>query len=98
MASLWTPADWAERLAELQALDFDAKQAPLRRDVRSLGTLLGQVLREQGGEELFHAVENLRRVAIARREAEAAGDFKAAELALEEAQALTHKAASDPQR
>ena len=98
MPSLWTPADWAERLAELQAKDFDAKQAPLRRDIRSLGALLGQVLREQGGDELFDAVENLRRVAIARREAEAAGDFKAAEKFLEEAQALTHKVASDPHR
>jgi len=98
MPSLWTPADWAERLAELQAKDFDAKQAPLRRDIRSLGALLGQVLREQGGEELFDAVENLRRVAIARREAEAAGDFKAAETFLEEAQALTHAVASDPHR
>src|SRR5262249_27725154 len=41
---------------------------PLRRDVRSLGQLLGEILREQGGPELLEAVEDLRLRAIARRE------------------------------
>ena len=45
MPSLWTPESWPERLAELEARSGDAKQAPLRRDIRSLGSLLGQVLR-----------------------------------------------------
>ena len=71
MPSLWTPSDWPARLAELEARTGEEKQAPLRRDIRSLGTLLGQVLREQAGEDLFDTVESLRRVAIARREAEA---------------------------
>jgi phosphoenolpyruvate carboxylase len=96
MPSLWTPERWTDRLAELEALDFDSKQAPLRRDVRSLGALLGQVLREQAGDELFEKVEALRRASIARREAELAGDFDAANARLEEARALTRAAAEDP--
>ncbi len=71
MASLWSPTDWPQRLAELQAPTGDLKEAPLRRDVRSLGVLLGEVLREQAGLPLYEAVEDLRRTAIARREADA---------------------------
>jgi phosphoenolpyruvate carboxylase len=70
MPSLWSPTDWPQRLAELQAPTGELKEAPLRRDVRSLGTLLGEVLREQAGEALYGAVEALRRTAITRREAE----------------------------
>ncbi len=70
MPSLWMPASWTERLAELEARSPELKTAPLRRDVRSLGTLLGEVLREQAGDGLFDAVEDLRRTAIARREAD----------------------------
>ena len=40
---------------------------PLRRDVRLLGELLGQVLREYGGDELLADVERLRRAVIAAR-------------------------------
>ncbi|MDQ1465264.1 MAG: phosphoenolpyruvate carboxylase, partial [Actinomycetota bacterium] len=40
---------------------------PLRRDVRLLGELLGQVLREYGGDELLADVEQLRRAVIAAR-------------------------------
>src|SRR5437899_11478430 len=71
MPSLWTPTDWPQRLAELQAPTGELKEAPLRRDVRSLGMLLGEVLREQAGDALYDAVEALRRTAIARREAAA---------------------------
>ncbi|MGP8260482.1 MAG: phosphoenolpyruvate carboxylase [Acidobacteriaceae bacterium] len=71
MPSLWSPTDWQQRLAELQAPTGDLKEAPLRRDVRSLGVLLGEVLREQAGLPLYQAVEDLRRTAIARREADA---------------------------
>jgi phosphoenolpyruvate carboxylase len=70
MPSLWTPTDWPQRLAELQSSIGELKEAPLRRDVRSLGMLLGEVLREQAGDALYDAVEALRRTAIARREAE----------------------------
>jgi phosphoenolpyruvate carboxylase len=40
---------------------------PLRHEVRLLGELLGQVLREYGGEELLADVERLRRAVIAAR-------------------------------
>jgi phosphoenolpyruvate carboxylase len=53
MALLWNPDNWSQRLAELEAQSGELKEAPLRRDVRSLGTLLGEVLREQAGDELF---------------------------------------------
>lgn len=79
MASLWEPDSWAERLAELEASNGDLKEAPLRRDVRSLGTLLGNVLREQAGDSLFEAVEALRQGAIRRREAQAQGSAKEAD-------------------
>jgi phosphoenolpyruvate carboxylase len=95
MPSLWTPDSWTDRLAELEARSGEAKQAPLRRDIRSLGALLGEVLREQAGDGLFEAVESLRRTAIARREAEAAEDAASARRLLEEAQALTHTATTD---
>ncbi len=78
MALLWKPESWSQRLAELQAESGELKEAPLRRDVRSLGTLLGEVIREQGGEELFAQVEELRQGTIRRREAEAQGNVGAA--------------------
>ncbi|HEY4379737.1 MAG TPA: phosphoenolpyruvate carboxylase [Acidobacteriaceae bacterium] len=68
MPSLWTPPNWPQRLAELQAPTGELKEAPLRRDVRSLGMLLGEVLREQAGQPVFEAVEELRQTAIAYRE------------------------------
>ena len=74
MSLLWNPESWSQRLAELEARTGDLKEAPLRRDVRSLGTLLGEVLREQAGEELFANVETLRQGTIRRRDAEARGD------------------------
>ena len=96
MPSLWTPPSWPDRLAELEARTGEAKEAPLRRDIRSLGALLGQVLREQAGDGLFDAVEGLRRTAIARREAETAHNVETAHRNLERAQAFTHEAAADP--
>jgi phosphoenolpyruvate carboxylase len=69
---LWRAADQAERLAELSAKTSDPnKEVPLRRDVRSLGVLLGRVLTEQAGPELFDTVERLRRLMIQHREQEA---------------------------
>jgi len=69
MPSLWLPSSWPERLDELLASTGDLKSAPLRRDVRSLGMLLGQVLREQALPGVYEAVEALRQGSIARREA-----------------------------
>ncbi|HLZ40639.1 MAG TPA: phosphoenolpyruvate carboxylase [Candidatus Sulfotelmatobacter sp.] len=67
---LWKADDQQARLAELTAgSDEPAKDNPLRRDVRSLGAILGQVLVEQAGQELFDSVEGLRRLLIEHREA-----------------------------
>ena len=68
-ASLWGVEDQSSRLAELTADTTDpAKELPLRRDVRSLGMLLGRVLVEQEGAAFFEAVERLRRLLIQHRE------------------------------
>src|SRR5215470_9804169 len=64
MALLWKPESWSQRLAELEARTGDLKEAPLRRDVRSLGMLLGEVLREQAGDALYEKVEELRQSTI----------------------------------
>jgi phosphoenolpyruvate carboxylase len=45
-------------------------EVPLREDVRMLGGMLGDVLREQGGDRLFEGVEAARRAAIRRRRRE----------------------------
>jgi phosphoenolpyruvate carboxylase len=66
---LWKADDQQARLAEVIATsDEPAKDHPLRRDVRSLGAILGQVLVEQSGQDLFDSVEELRRLMIEHRE------------------------------
>src|SRR5258708_24963354 len=52
--------------------DADRQQvpAPMRRDVRLLGDLLGEVLLESGGQGLLADVERLRRAVIAARRAD----------------------------
>ncbi len=90
MAALWQTENWSERLAELEAREPEIKEAPLRRDVRSLGTLLGEVLREQVGDDLFDQVETLRRLANERRQAEAEGNTAEAASALQQALLLVH--------
>jgi phosphoenolpyruvate carboxylase len=54
---------------------FAEKDKALRDDVRRLGTLVGELVEEQGGEALFDLVEAARRAAIAHRE----GDTHATE-------------------
>jgi phosphoenolpyruvate carboxylase len=90
MALLWSPESWPQRLAELEAQTGELKEAPLRRDVRSLGMLLGEVLREQAGEELFDQVEALRQGTIRRRDAEAHGHSEEAALQAAAALELVH--------
>ena len=66
---LWAPENQSDRLGELTAgTGDDSKTLPLRRDVRSLGALLGRVLIDQVGRELFDLVEQLRRLLIQHRE------------------------------
>src|SRR2546426_1211772 len=65
---LWKVNDQSARLAELVSHAGDLKEVPLRRDVRTLGRLLGEVLKEQAGSEFFTAVEELRVLLIEHRE------------------------------
>ncbi len=51
-----------------RGIRFEAKDEPLRADVRRLGELVGEMLAEQGGDELYERVEAVRRAAIRRRE------------------------------
>ncbi len=51
-----------------QDIQFADKEQALRDDVRTLGTMVGELIREQGGEELFDFVETARLRAIRRRE------------------------------
>ncbi|MGA9127541.1 MAG: phosphoenolpyruvate carboxylase [Terracidiphilus sp.] len=90
MAFLWSSESWARRLAELEAQSGELKEAPLRRDVRSLGILLGEVLREQAGEELFAQVEALRQGTIRRRDEEARGQIEEAARHAAEALEVVH--------
>src|SRR5215469_16746170 len=90
MALLWNPESWSQRLAELEAQSGELKEAPLRRDVRSLGMLLGEVLREQAGSDFFEHVEALRQGTIRRRDAEARGKDDEAELHGKKALELVH--------
>jgi phosphoenolpyruvate carboxylase len=55
-------------------IQFPAKHSALRDDVHVLGALIGDVLKEQGGDTLFDLVEKDRRLSIRRR----AGDKEAA--------------------
>ena len=47
---------------------FEDKDQALRKDVRTLGKMVGDLIREQGGETLFDFVENARLRSIRRRE------------------------------
>jgi phosphoenolpyruvate carboxylase len=89
-APLWKPENWSARLAELEARTGEIKEAPLRRDVRSLGMLLGEVIREQAGEKLYQQEETLRQLAIHRREADATGKHAEAHELLDEALSNVH--------
>jgi phosphoenolpyruvate carboxylase len=56
-----------------QSIQFPVKDAALREDVHALGGLIGETLRDQGGEDFFELVEGDRLAAIQRRAGEAAG-------------------------
>jgi phosphoenolpyruvate carboxylase len=51
---------------------FAEKDRALREDVHRLGELVGELVREQGGEALFDLVETARKLAIAHREGDQA--------------------------
>ena len=51
-------------------ISFTAKDAALREDIHTLGALVGEVLRDQGGDAFFEEVEGDRQVAIRRRDSD----------------------------
>ena len=51
-----------------QDITFEDKDQALRDDVRTLGAMVGDLIREQSGDELYEFVENARLRAIRRRE------------------------------
>ena len=65
---LWQVRDQQQHLRELIATDAELKEAPLRRDVRNLGRILGEVIKEQAGLDVFASVERLRNLSIEQRE------------------------------
>src|SRR5512138_1873427 len=67
MELFWSTDDQVARLEELTSRDPLLREAPLRRDVRSLGKLLGTVILEQAGEQALAAEEELRHLAIRHR-------------------------------
>ncbi|MEO1204432.1 MAG: phosphoenolpyruvate carboxylase, partial [Pseudomonadota bacterium] len=55
---------------------FSDKDRALRKDVRRLGAMIGALLKEQGGEELFERVERARRLSIRRRDGDTDADLE----------------------
>ncbi len=62
-----TPAADTARRAEPKGIGSAGARDPLAREVKLVGALLGQVIVEQEGDELFELVEQLRRAAIRHR-------------------------------
>ena len=57
------------RIAPIQSVpppaqDDSDKDRPLREDIRLLGRILGDTVREQEGEEVFELVEQIRKASI----------------------------------
>ena len=61
-------------MSDRQKIKFPAKDSALRDDVHTLGSLVGEILRDQGGDRLLEVVEGDRVASIRRRE----GDPQAA--------------------
>src|SRR3954453_15986737 len=85
---LWEAEDQRARLSELTARAGEEKAAPLKRDVRSLGRLLGEGLKEQAGVTGFDAEEALRDLTTRQRKAARDGDGAAQEALMAEAEVL----------
>ncbi|MBP0599576.1 phosphoenolpyruvate carboxylase [Herbaspirillum sp. LeCh32-8] len=69
--SVSRPAD-AKGAAAGKAVRGADKDAPLKEDIRLLGRLLGEVVREQEGDDVFNVVETIRQTAVQfRRESDA---------------------------
>ncbi len=67
-------ADWIEPVARPQARN--GKDQPLIDDIRLLGRLLGDVIREQEGQAVFDLIEQIRQLSVSfRRHADPAADL-----------------------
>jgi len=74
-----------------QSIQFPVKDAALRKDVHALGGLIGETLRDQGGEEFFKLVEGDRLAALLRRD----GDLEGAAELQERTQGRSPSEATD---
>jgi phosphoenolpyruvate carboxylase len=74
-----------------QDITFEDKDQALRDDVRTLGRLVGELLTEQGGEELFEFVEAARLRSIRRREGNEKEDERLVDLVGHLDLALAHE-------
>src|SRR6056297_2988432 len=66
-ANMLLPFQWSEFPMKREEIDFPVEHDPLRDDVGELGSMVGDLLREQCGERLFMRVETARAAAIDRR-------------------------------
>ena len=71
-----------------QKIHFQVKEEALREDVHALGVLIGETLRDQGGEEYFQMVEADRLAAVRRREQGASNDVALQSLTRDRSPAL----------
>lgn len=62
----------AQPAEKRQDIEFANKDKALRHDVHILGEMIGELLKEQGGDALYDVVEAARRTAIDRREGDPA--------------------------
>ena len=69
-----------EKTLRRQDITFEDKDQSLRDDVRTLGAMVGELICEQNGQELFDLVEAARLRAIRRREGNEHPDEKLAQL------------------
>lgn len=69
-----TPSEAAE-FAEFQ--QFAAKDGPLRDDIRLLGAILGDTIRDQEGDEIYGIVERIRQTSVRFHRDRSARDAKA---------------------
>ncbi len=76
-----------------RVIGLTPKDQGLRNDVRTLGALVGAVLKEQGGEPLYGLVEGARKAAIARRGGALEADRQLQQLCADLEPALARSAA-----
>src|SRR5262249_7044141 len=77
MSGLWSPpvsiaignsvTKSEETMPRLKADDAAEKNRPLVEDIRLLGRILGDVIREQEGKEAFELIERVRQLSVAYR-------------------------------